>query len=162
MKNIFNRDELLSLDNALSITKKKMTPSIILLILGIFSIYAGIKELMPEVLNYLFLVGGLTFIIIAIGQLLTKSNNITHTLFDETLHMKRLYFDIKDEKEIKKLISSGNIKALINKSHPTGQLLAIIYCTTHYHYYIAQIFRFIPYEYRPHIDPIIFNIDPQS
>ena len=158
MKNILNINELLHLDSNLSPLKRNIVTPMIAFIIGIAAIFFGTHIDVSDYISYSLAVAGLILAIIALSLIFSRPDEIINIHTQEILHKHKLYFNDKDEKEIVKSLKEGDIKSLFKKTCDTGQILAIIYSTTNKRYYIAQIFKFIPYEYRPYQDPIIFKV----
>lgn len=157
MKNILNTNELLSLDSNLTPLKKRTLSYMVTFIIGIAVIFLGTHIESTEYVSYTIAIGGVIIAIIALGFLFVQPQEIVNQSSQEILHKHKLYFHCNDLNEVSHNLESGNINALFQKACDTGQILAIIYSTTNKRYYIAQLFKFIPYEYTPYQEPIIYN-----
>lgn len=157
MKNILNINDLLSLDNNLSPVKRPYFLQMITFMIGVACMFFGVQIEAPDYVCYLLAVGGLLIAIISISLIFSHPNEIINNKTHQTLHKHKLYFHTKEENTITELLTNGNIKSLLPLASNNGPLLTIIYSSTNKSYYIAQMFKFVPYEYQPHSDPIIYN-----
>lgn len=156
MKNILNIEDLLSLDSNLAPIKQRTIMQMILFIIGIAAIFFGVQVELPDYLAYTLAVAGHTIAIIALGFLFSTPRDIINRKTKEILHKHKYYFCSKDEGNLLNDINNGNINRLPDYAGDTGQILAIIYTSPTNSYYVAQLFKFVPYEYQPHSAPIIY------
>lgn len=157
MKNILNLNELLSLDGNLTTTKNHFVINSIAILIGIAGVSIGTQIDAPDYLQYTLAVGGVIIAIIALGNLFTQPDTIANNKTHETLHKHKLFFHASDEHFVKDVIAQGKINDLLDRSCEHGPIQAIIYSTANKQYYIAQLFKFVPYEYQPYSDPVIFS-----
>lgn len=157
MKNILNTNELLSLDENLAPIKRKTTTHIVTFIVGIAAIFFSTSTKSSDYLSYLLAVGGLILVIVGLSCIFIQPNNIINQKSKQILHKQKMYFNTQDEKSIIHDICNGRLHSLEKKRCQSGQLLAIIYSSSNSHYYIVQLFKFVPFEYRPLSHPIIYN-----
>lgn len=156
MTNIHNPQELLAFDHNLSITKSSSSAAIFMTIAGIAITIIGTQINASEAVNYILGVTGFIIAIVGSGDLFSVKNAIIHTTSREPMSRTKLFFHRNDEHDIHHLLENGDIDTLIDRSIETGPIQVIIYSTTSKHYYIAQIFKFVPFEYFPHSTPITF------
>lgn len=157
MKNILNTEELLSLDHNLAPVKRKTIIHMVTFIAGVAAIFFGTHITAPDYICYLLAVGGIILSIIAICNIFIQPHDIVNQKTNEILHKQKMYFYSKDEKEVIQDIHNGKLKSLLNKTCQSGQLLAIVYASQKNDYYVAQIFKFVPYEFQPYTEPIIYH-----
>lgn len=157
MKNILNINDLLSLDNNLSPVKRPVIIKMVTFMIGVACIFFGVQIEAPDYICYLLAVGGLLTSIISLSLIFSNQQEIVNLKTDETLHKHKLYFHSNEESNINELLANGNIKSLLQLATNNGPLLTIIYSSTNKNYYIAQLFKFVPYEYQPYSNPIIYN-----
>ena len=156
MKNILNTNDLLSLDCNLAPIKRRTISQMILFIFGVAAIFFGTNIDAPDILCYSLAVGGLITVIIAMGLIFSQPRDIINRKTNDILHKHKYYFHSKDEKEVIEGIRNGNLQHLLERSCPSGQLLTIIYSSPNNMYYVAQVFKFVPYEFQPYSAPIIY------
>lgn len=157
MKNILNTNELLSLDNSLTPVPKRTLTYMITFIVGISLIFFGTYTETSEYLSYIISVSGLIISIIALGLIFAQPQKIINRHLKKTLQKHKLYFHSNEANAIIQNLEQGNIEDLFKRSCDNGPILTIIFSAPDKSYYIAQVFRFIPYEYIPTSDPIIYH-----
>lgn len=156
MTNIHNPQELLAFDHNPSISKSSSSAAIFMTIAGIAITIIGTQINASEAVNYILGVTGFIIAIVGLGNLFSVKNTIIHTTSREPMSRTKLFFHRNDEHDIHHLLENGDIDTLIDRSIETGPIQVTIYSTTSKHYYIAQIFKFVPFEYLPHPPPITF------
>ncbi len=157
MKNILNSEELITLDRNLEPVKRPIIMQMITFIIGVAGVFFGVHINAPEYVCYMLAVGGFIISLVSLGLIFSHPHEIINRKTHEILHKHKLYFHSKEEIAITELLYKGNLNTLIQKAANNGPLLTIIYSSTNKSYYIAQIFKFVPYEYQPYSEPIIFN-----
>lgn len=157
MKNILNSNELISLDQNLRPNRRAVVFPMIFFMLGVAGMFFGMQIDTHDYICYLIAITGLLTTIISLSSLFCQSQNIINNKTNETLYKHKLYFHANEESTVSNLLKKGDINSLLDLSCKCGPILTIIYSTTNKNYYIAQIFKFVPYEYIPYQDPIIFN-----
>ena len=157
MKNILNTADLLSLDANLKPSRRIIIIPMILFIFSVATMFFGSQINASDYICYFVVITGLVASIISLGSIFCFTQNIINYRTQETLHKHKLYFNVNEENTITNLLKEGNINPLFEMSCDCGSILTVIYSTTNKNYYIAQIFKFVPYEYIPYKDPIIFN-----
>ena len=156
MKNILYTQDLLSID-CISRAKSNTIGILITFSIGVIITIVGTHITTLEYINYSLGLLGFIISIVAIGNLFAPSNELIHTSTKEKLHKVTYYFNTKDLSKIQVSLENGDINTLKKIQIETGPIQVILYTNNKSTFYISQIFKFIPYEYRPCCDAMIFE-----
>lgn len=156
MINILHSKDLLSIDS-ISNAKNNTVAILIVFSIGVIITIAGTHITSNKYINYSLGLIGFIIAIIAIGNLFAPTQELVRKDSNEKLQKRTLYFNIKNLNKIEKLLETGDITTLRTMEIETGQILVVLYTNATSSFYIAQIFKFIPYEYRPYTPPIIYK-----
>ena len=157
MTNILNIQELPSCDSRLSICKTNITPSLYAILGGIVVIVIGTQTHFHEAVSYSMGLIGFLIVIFFTGNILSSPNEIIVTHSKQKLHKSQYYFTENQDNIISSYLQSGKLDSLISKASDVGKFMLIVYSTPDHNYYIAQLFKFVPYQYIPQSSPIIFS-----
>lgn len=156
MTNILNIQELPSCDSRLSIAKSSITPSLYAILGGIIVIIIGSQFHLPEAVSYSMGLIGFLIVIFFTGNILSSSIDIIVTESKQKLHKSQYYFTDNQNDIITSKLQAGELDSLTCKASNVGKYMLIVYSTHNHDYYIAQVFKFIPYQYIPQSSPIIY------
>lgn len=159
MKNIIKLDDLLSVDSHLKKASKNYLIPVLLTFCGIGSlIVAPMAQHMDILMMSLFVIGIATLLFGIIGIFL-PSNRVIHTESKESLKKYTIFFNVDEENAIKQKLAAGDYQDLLDrqKNISHSKHMATIYATPSRSFCIAQMYEFVPYEYQPYMEPLVYS-----
>lgn len=159
MKNIANLDDLLSLNDKIVRVRRNYTLAIVIILVSCLLMTAGtfMDELHDSLMMFTICFG---VILAAVGVLLLfqPSAGLVYSETGEPLKKFDIYYDVDYDGNLLHDLKDCSFDKLVDMSQaPAGRKLATVYTTKSGKMRIAQIFKFVPYEYTPFTDPIVFS-----
>ncbi|MDD2960469.1 MAG: hypothetical protein PHR45_00085 [Muribaculaceae bacterium] len=157
MKNISDIEDLLTVTQSIHRAKRNIILPIIYIIAGIVAIIIAPNFDKIDSLMMTLYVGGASIITIGAIKCLLPSKKLVYAKTKEAIEPKNLYFDATNEYTIKELLVNGKfeqLKSMASKKE-NGPQMVTYYSTPSGSFYIAQIYKFVPYHYIPFIEPIV-------
>lgn len=157
MKNISNLDDLLSLNNKITKARHNYNTAIGIIILGCALTAIG-SFINPEhdALMLSAIAAGMIITVVGVIKLCLPSSRIIYTETGEPLKKFDIYYDSEYDGAMLKDIQNCTFDSLKKMAQSHGsKKLATVYATPSGKFRIAQIFNFVPYEYKPFSEPIV-------
>ena len=159
MKNISNLDDLLSLNNKIKKSRHNYFTAIGTVIAGCALTTIG-SFINPshDILMLSAIAAGMIITIIGLVKLCLPSSRIIYTETGEPLKKFDIYYDAEYDGAMLTDIQDCTFDKLKEMAQSQGsKKLATVYATPSGKLRIAQIFNFVPYEYKPFTEPIVIG-----
>jgi len=162
MKDISKINELLTLDSSIIKKRKNYLFSVLLIIAGIFIItytennkFLSISEQFITIIILFGLIVFLTGIIIIV----IPSQKLIYKTTGEKIKKQILYFDQQKENYVMEKLHEGNYSILkkIATEYNDGPLRAEIYLTESGDFSVAQLQKYVPFQYEPIMEPYVLK-----
>ena len=139
---------------------KKINKSIfvILIVVGVCMLYASTKMPGIEILGVLLFCIAFGMIVMGLVGLAKPSETLYCKRTNEIMVKHVIYFDSVNKNVVRNAIKTGNKEALkLLSSGHNNNMRAIVYATPSYSYSVFQIQTFVPHEYVPVEEPVIYS-----
>jgi len=162
MQDISKINELLTVDSSIEKKRKNYSLSVLIILAGIFMVIYSGKNHIPSNLEPLIIVLkliGFVAFLIGIINISTPSRKLIHKTTGEKIKKLVLYFDLQKENVVMEKLLEGkfNILKEIAEESNEGPLMAEIYYTESGDFSVAQIQKYVSYQYEPIMKPNVLK-----
>lgn len=152
-------EDLLSFDSKLKRKRKNyIVPGLITLCgVGVL-FYAPQVQHLDSLMMFLFVLG-ISAIVLGVIKLFIPCKEVVSPTTKEIMKRHTIYFNRNEVDKVLNQYEKGNFEYLLNMTHTGGepQRMATIYLTPSFSYAVAQMYEFVPYEYRPCSEPKVYQ-----
>jgi len=162
MQDISKINELLTINSSIIKKRKNYLFSALLIIAGIFIIIYTInnKSLsIPDPLKTVIFLFGLIVSSTGIMIIALPSKKLIYKTTGEKIKKQVLYFDEQKENSVMEKLLEGNYSILkeIATEYNDGPLRAEIYSTESGNFSVAQLQKYVPFDYEPIMEPNVLK-----
>ncbi len=161
MIDLTKADMLGSADELIVKASKNYLKTAIFILAGAVSLALAVVFKNSQLLNMLFMIAGASLLVVGLILLFSSSDRWAYAPTKEIFHKEKYYFNRSDREKVMAALKNGEFGALRQYSNQdtVSQNIVMVYSTKSGSCRIVQTFHYVPYNYIPDADPIVYKKD---
>lgn len=159
MINILNKEDFCGFYEDIALRTKSRLISLFVIFVGILLLFLAIYLKEAENLSTALLT--IAFVVFGIGlvKLIQPSRVMIYTPTGEKVVRRFARYEQDKRSDVEKAIAGGDYQRLLSleSKESNAPVVAIIYSTTSGSVLIGQLLHYVPYEYEPLVEPIVYK-----